>query len=174
MAGGRPSVYDPDVHPTWAEALCIVEGLTTPQLAERFGVSTATVNRWIATHPEFRDALKMGKDAADAKVKKSLYELANGYRFTAKKTVREVTAAKGSKAEVVKVVETTTETFIPPHATAGIFWLKNRDPEHFRDNPEPKGEDAADSISEWVEASTPDAGELAALFDALDAGTVSE
>lgn len=150
--------------------MCLVEGLTNAQLAERFGVGVATVARWRKDHPEFRDALKVGKDMADARVKKSLYELANGYRFTTKKTARKASKVNGK--ETIEVTETTTETFIPPHATAAIFWLKNRDPEHFRDNPERGTEDdSAEAIREWMDAAAPDPESVAELMAAMNFGT---
>jgi hypothetical protein len=55
---------------------------------------------------------------------RSLYERANGYNYDAVK----IFMAAGSKQPVVAhYVE-----HIPPDVTAGIFWLKNRDPENWR------------------------------------------
>ena len=53
------------------------------------------------------------------------HERANGYNYEAVK----IFMAAGSKQPViVHYVE-----HIPPDVTAGIFWLKNRDPENWRD-----------------------------------------
>jgi hypothetical protein len=54
-------------------------------------------------YPEFRCALKAGKEAADDRVERSLYQLAIGWNGQ------------------------------PPNATACIFWLKNRRKDRWRD-----------------------------------------
>jgi hypothetical protein len=56
---------------------------------------------------------------------RSLYQRANGYNYDAVK----IFMPTGSKQPViVHYVE-----HMPPDDTAGIFWLKNRDPENWRD-----------------------------------------
>jgi hypothetical protein len=59
------------------------------------------------------------------RTERSLYERANGYNFEACK----IFMPAGSKQPVVvHYIE-----HIPPDVTAGMFWLKNRDPENCRD-----------------------------------------
>jgi len=59
------------------------------------------------------------------RVERSLYERANGYNYEA---VKIFMLAGAKQPVVVHYVER-----MPPDVTAGIFWLKNRDPEHWRD-----------------------------------------
>jgi hypothetical protein len=56
---------------------------------------------------------------------RSLYERANGYNCEA---VKIFMPAGSKQTVVVHYVE-----HMPPDVTAGIFWLKNRDPENWRD-----------------------------------------
>ena len=59
------------------------------------------------------------------RVKRSLYSRANGYSYDAVKIFMPAGADKPVYAPYVE--------HVPPDVTAGIFWLKNRDPEHWGD-----------------------------------------
>ena len=75
--------------------------------------------------PEFSEAIRVGKDAANQRVERSLYQRANGYNYEAVK----IFMPAGSKQPVV--VHYTEHC--PPDVTAAFIWLKNRDPERWRD-----------------------------------------
>lgn len=75
MRIGRPTLYQPETTPITAGYFA-QEGLTEEQIAERLGVGITTLSRWKNEHPEFREALKVSKDEADAKVVQSLYQKA--------------------------------------------------------------------------------------------------
>jgi hypothetical protein len=94
-------------------------GATDAEMANFFGVSHKTLTRWKISKPEFCLALKAGKDAADARVERRLYERALGYSVEVEKVF-----CWGGKVIRVKTVE-----HHPPDTTACIFWLKNRQPE---------------------------------------------
>ena len=73
------------------------------------------MNRWKATADLVRKF----------SVERSLYQRANGYNYEAVK----IFMPAGSKQPVVvHYIE-----HIPPDVTAGMFWLKNRDPDNWRD-----------------------------------------
>jgi hypothetical protein len=93
--------------------------------AEAFGVSVVTIDSWKIRYPEFLGSLKAGKAEADNRVERSLYERANGYNYDAVKIFMPARAKKPVYAPYVE--------HVPPDVTACIFWLKNRDPEHWRD-----------------------------------------
>lgn len=99
-------------------------GATDKDIAEFFGVTTTTINTWKEVHPKFLASLKAGKIEADKLVLNSLFKRAQGYQTT---EVKKTTDEYGK----VRIVETT--KFVPPDTTAGIFWLKNRDPDAWRD-----------------------------------------
>jgi hypothetical protein len=72
--GGRPTKYDPSVIPevrSWCQM-----GATVDDLAGFLDVDRATIHRWMLVHPEFCDAMRIGREAADARVERALYERA--------------------------------------------------------------------------------------------------
>jgi hypothetical protein len=48
-------------------------------------VSDATIDNWKAQHPDFLGSSKEGKEEADARVVRSLYQRAIGYSYTTEK-----------------------------------------------------------------------------------------
>ena len=71
MAGGRPSVYKPD-NVEKSLKNCTI-GATNEALAERFEVSRRAIDNWIATIPEFSDAVRQGRQGADETVVSALF-----------------------------------------------------------------------------------------------------
>jgi hypothetical protein len=102
-------------------------GATDVEMADFFGVSLRTFMRWKVSKPEFWHALKAAKDAADERVERRLYERAVGYAVEIEKIV----VSRG------KVIRLKTVEHYPPDTTALIFWLKNRQPEKWRDKVDP-------------------------------------
>lgn len=123
---GRPSSYKPE-YAKQAEKLCRLSA-TDPELADFFEVSVATIHRWKHDHEEFCDALKVGKDAADHRVERSLYQRAVGYRRDAVKIFMPSGAEEPVYAPYIEEVS--------PDVTAQIFWLKNRKKAEWRDKVE--------------------------------------
>ena len=134
---GRPSNYDPTKHPTAATFLANQFGMTNQHIADAFMISINTLDHWIEDHPEFRQAIKAGRDNWDTgQVETTLLRRAMGYPYTETK-VKEV-LVEGMDAEGVAVAVparevTTFNKTMAPNMTAIIFWLKNRQPERWRD-----------------------------------------
>jgi hypothetical protein len=101
-------------------------GATDADLAALFDVQESTINNWKLKHPPFLESLKKGKANADAKVAECLFKRATGYDHKAVK----IFCQDGQTFE-----HEFTEHY-PPDTTAQIFWLKNRRPTLFRQNPE--------------------------------------
>lgn len=106
-------------------------GHTDAEMADFFGIALRNFHRWKAMYPEFAQALKLGKPEADARVTRSLFQRAVGYtvpetivHFEKRKTKRGVRIVP-HHAEILK--------HYPPDATSCIFWLKNREPELWRE-----------------------------------------
>jgi hypothetical protein len=79
----------------------------------------------MSSNPAFAEALKLGKQNADGRVERSLYQRAIGYSFDAVK----IFLPYGSTTLVyAPYIE-----HVPPDTTACIFWLKNRNPAQWRD-----------------------------------------
>lgn len=127
MAGGRPTKYREEYNEQ-AFKLCLL-GATDQDLANFFEVEEKTINTWKQKHPEFLQALKDGKEDADAKVAQSLYSRAIGYE--AKPEIKEELDEAGTIVKTTKTVKT-----VGPDTTAAIFWLKNRKSDKWRDKQE--------------------------------------
>ncbi|HEH9820657.1 TPA: helix-turn-helix domain-containing protein, partial [Pasteurella multocida] len=102
--------------------LCLL-GATDKDIANFFEVSESTLNNWKNEYPEFLESIKKGKMLADANVAERLYKRALGYE------------APDVDIRVIenKIVETPLIKHYPPDPTSAIFWLKNRQPEKWRD-----------------------------------------
>lgn len=121
--GGRPSSYS-DEYAHQAEKLCLL-GATDQEIADFFEVSVRTIYRWKADHPEFCQALKAGKEKADERVERSLFQRAVGYEQDEVKIFMPAGADKPVYAPY--------RAKIAPDTTAAIFWLKNRRKDQWRD-----------------------------------------
>lgn len=132
--GGRPTNYKTE----YVELVfnyCLL-GAKNTQLAEIFGITEITLHNWMKTYPKFFNAIKAGRDEADAKVTSSLYRKALGYERD-EIELKVVSIGGGmSSVEHVKV-----RKYYPPDTTSMIFWLKNRQPRNWRDRVEHTGED---------------------------------
>jgi hypothetical protein len=127
---GRPNTYNPKYN-AQVTKLCLL-GATDAELARFFEVSETTIHTWKKDYPEFVEALKKGKEQADAQVSKSLYQRAIGYSHKEEK----IFCQEGEiiRAETIK--------HYPPEVIACIFWLKNRRPDLWRDKPRENQTDA--------------------------------
>jgi DNA-binding XRE family transcriptional regulator len=135
---GRPTKYKPE-YDQLATNYCLL-GATNEDLAKYFEVSHQTINTWFTEHPSFLDAIKKGREDADANVAKSLYQRALGYSHKAKKIF-----ADAKSGEVVEVEYT--EQY-PPEVAAAIFWLKNRQRDKWRDKTHVENEVKVTNMSE--------------------------
>lgn len=114
------------IDPIKVAALAGKLGATTAELAAALDVTSVAINEWQKKHPELALTLKNEKAKADAAVVKSLYQRAKGYSHNAVKIV-----VVDGKVKKVPYVE-----HYPPDTTACIYWLKNRDPQNWRDRSE--------------------------------------
>ena len=108
-------------------------GHTMEEIASFWGVSKRSLERWSHKYPEFCRALKDGRIRADVAVETSLYKRAMGYSYT-ETTYKEVVPRDGPLAgEKIRYKEKEVVKMMPPDVTAGIFFLKNRRPDMWRD-----------------------------------------
>ena len=127
---GRKSAFRPE-YILIAKA-CARFGAIEDEIANELNIGPATLDRWKQKYPEFRCALKAGKEASDDRVERSLYQLAIGWNGQ------------------------------PPNTTAAIFWLKNRRPDRWRDVQQIDGtpighyliSDRPLTEAEWIEQRT--------------------
>lgn len=126
---GRPEGSDAfrEEYAMQAEKLCML-GATDAELADFFGVSVRTIHRWKHTHEDFCHSISVGKDFADRRVERSLYQKATGYDFVEEQAIK---VKKAQHEEEVEVVEVTKHA--PADTAAAVFWLKNRRKDEWRD-----------------------------------------
>jgi hypothetical protein len=117
---GRPTDYQPDFCQRAAN-LC-AKGSTDFEVAEELGVCVRTLYRWKAEYPDFCQALKVGKEAADDRVETSLFHRAVGYSHAAVKIFQ-------SDGQPLLVPYT---EHVAPDVGAATLWLSNRKPEEWR------------------------------------------
>ncbi|KRG65173.1 terminase [Stenotrophomonas humi] len=129
---GRPSKYSQELDEQ-AERLCRL-GATDKDIAQFFGVTETTLNNWKLRHPSFLESLKRGKDEVDSQVEQSLFRRATGYSHDDV----HISSYQGA------VTLTPIIKHYPPDPTAMIFWLKNRQPDRWRDKRE--GTDGDDGL----------------------------
>lgn len=122
---GRPSKFD-GINLEQVKKL-VLRGWTDLQMAEFFCVDESTWTRWKEKHENFRTALKDWKIEADANVERCLYERATGYSHPEDKIFKPA----GEDPTIVPTIK-----HYPPDTVAGIFWLKNRQPDKWREKQE--------------------------------------
>lgn len=91
-------------------------GATDFEIAEFFGVSDRTLRTWKHKEAGFAAALVLGKEEADNRVERALYQRAVGYSYEAEKVMQ-------FEGEVVRA---DTVEHIPPDVKAAEYWLNNR------------------------------------------------
>lgn len=135
--GGRPTSYKEEFADQ-AFNYCLL-GATDKDLAQFFEVAESTINKWKKDYPEFSESIKKGKVQADAVIASSLYNRAKGAIINQQQAfkIKSVTYNdKGQRTEIESVEIVDLQQEQPPDTTAGIFWLKNRNPKHWRDKTE--------------------------------------
>jgi transcriptional regulator with XRE-family HTH domain len=117
------------------------EGLTDEEIARKIRINPDTLYEWKKRFSEISEAIKKGKEVIDFEVEQALLKRALGYSYT--ETRKEIDA-NGKKKVIV------TEKHVEADTAAQIFWLRNRKPDKWRNNPEaPEGED--DKLNAYLE-----------------------
>lgn len=100
------------------------DGLTDEQIAEKMGISVASLYNYKKDHLDILEALKRGKEVVDRQVENALLKRALGYEYD------EISEEFEGGILVKRKV---TRKQVVPDTTAQIFWLKNRKPDEWRD-----------------------------------------
>ena len=132
-----PTKYNPQYHDDWAWSLAM-KGATDKDIAEAMHISVKTVQRWSYEWDEndkkvldangepiltsFGEALQTGKEAADAKVERSLYERCVG--FDTKEERQTVDVNSDGKSKIGRI--DTVKKRVLPDVMAIMYWLNNR------------------------------------------------
>lgn len=133
---GRPTVYK-DEYTALTYKFCLL-GATDADLAKFLEVAESTINEWKLKHKEFSEAIKAGREDADANVANRLYTRATGYEYkevTFEKIILDPDKDNDNEGGDVWRKRITVKQQ-PPDTTAAIFWLKNRQKDKWRDKTE--------------------------------------
>lgn len=116
------NAYRPEYCQVVAEM--VLNGALERDIVVALQTTRAVFQLWQAYYPEFAAALMLSKESsmANARVKRSMYEMANGYEQTQTKIVM---------VEGVPERMTYTES-VPRNYNAAKFWLLNRDPDAWK------------------------------------------
>jgi transcriptional regulator with XRE-family HTH domain len=104
-------------------------GLTREDIAHNMGITRKALYNWCLRSPEIYEAIERGKEPADEIVESNLYKAANGYDYEEKIK----TFDKDGELVELKVYEKKAT----PNVKAAVWWLRNRQPDKWRQNPEP-------------------------------------
>lgn len=160
---GRPTDYDPVKYPGMAKSHCLL-GADDKRLADLFGVTEKTINNWKKIYPEFLQSIKDGKENANAKVAESLYGRAIGAKVPEIRHFVLKSGSRGNFSERIEEVETVKH--YPPDVGAAFIFLKNREPDLWRDKREVESTvhgnvnfvapDQFEGAEEWANQQNPD------------------
>lgn len=123
MAAGQPTAYKKE-YAKQAEKLCTL-GATDMEIADFFKVDVRTIYNWKHAHAEFFQALITGKDAADERVERSLYQRAIGFEQDEVKIFMPAGAAEPVYAPF--------RAKVAADVGAAKLWLTNRRGDRWRD-----------------------------------------
>ncbi|HTG24018.1 MAG TPA: hypothetical protein VK681_28555 [Reyranella sp.] len=129
---GQPTLYKPE-HCELAQNYCLL-GAINEVLGDFFGVTGRTIGNWIATHPDFANAVYRGRAVADARVVRALFDRACGFSHQVSRT----TLYQGKEQTVTNRVS------YPPDTQACMFWLRNRQRHYWQARAEATYEPADD------------------------------
>lgn len=118
---GRPSIFVPWRDAALARKL-LGQGRGMGEVADALKISRDTLYKWKAIHPEFSDAIERGKEDADDRIERSLFDRAAGYEQTEEKLLV-VSGGQGMGSCVERHLVT---EHIAADVTAIKFWLTNR------------------------------------------------
>lgn len=128
---GRPTEYDQKFN-------SLVEGMfrggaTDNEVIKALGVARSTFYLWKHEHEEFAAAVRAGKDSFDnGRMEESLKSRAAGFYV-----LEEVMTEEDAEGKLLKKV--TRRKQMPPDTAALKYWLGNRQPDRWREQPEEDG-----------------------------------
>lgn len=100
------------------------EGKTLEEIADVIGVSSRTLTRWMGAHQDLCLAVREARQVADELVEAALFGRACGYSHPEERV---------AITKLGDVIPYTVEKRYPPDTQAAMFWLRNRQPERWKE-----------------------------------------
>jgi hypothetical protein len=110
--------YKPEYNEMARRYFLLNASATEEQLAKFFDVTSRTISNWKNAYPEFKQAVREGKELADTEVVNALHQRAVGYKHPAVKIMYHP-----DQKEIISVPYT---EHYPPDTGAAKMWLTNR------------------------------------------------
>lgn len=107
-------------------------GLTEQQISKNLGVAYSTFRIYKEKYSALSAVLKKGREVIDFEVEGALIKRALGYEY--EEEIKELVTDEDTGIAELKVVKTIKKK-VAPDVTAQIFWLKNRKPEEWKNDP---------------------------------------
>jgi hypothetical protein len=127
------SKYFTHVEPKLDEVLkWAKDGLSDKQIAMNLGIAYSTFREYRDKHSALSAILKKGKESSNKQVENALFKRALGYDY--EEVIEELITNDITGIEELKVVKKVTKV-AHPDTTAIIFWLKNRMPDKWKNDP---------------------------------------
>lgn len=119
----------------------LLDGKTRAEACAEMGISYSLFSKYCQLVPKFHDAVDNACAEWDNRIVDSMKRRAEGYTYTERRTVREtIRDPKTGKPmldadgkPIIAMTISETVKFVPPDTAAGIFWLKNRRPNEWRE-----------------------------------------
>lgn len=109
------------------------DSYTIPEVCEQVGIHKSTYHTWIATKPDFSDAIKKAKveynERLIVEARRSLMKKVKGY---SEQETKSVYGREKGKEEPVLREQTITTKHFQPDTVAIIFTLTNKLPDEFK------------------------------------------
>ncbi|MDO4680919.1 MAG: helix-turn-helix domain-containing protein [Aerococcus sp.] len=102
-------------------------GYTDEEIAEKIGIKRPTIYAWKKKSSDITDALKKGKEIYDYEMEDALLQRGQGEWVEEEKSTQIINEDGSQKTIIEKK-----KRYIPPDTSAIIFWLKNRQPDRWR------------------------------------------
>jgi hypothetical protein len=127
-----------------AHGLCLLGDMDEDAIAKALDVSVETLREWLATVPEFAEAVRKGGKLADGGAAKGLHKRATGYDHPAAKIFL--------PARSREPVHATYDRHLPPHPASAMKWLEVRHPQVWGDKGETKAPNSDDvkKLEAWL------------------------
>jgi hypothetical protein len=136
---GRKDRYETHVKPRLQEiAWWLRDGAIEEEVCKRLGVSVAAFSEYKHKFPELVETIKVSKQQADYEVEDALYKRARGIEYeevTYENIYNPITGDPilDAEGEIKQTITKRVRKFIPPDTGAAMAWLKNRQPDKWKD-----------------------------------------
>lgn len=118
----------------------VEKGMNWVEIADFLSVTDRAIYKWLNKHQDLAEEVEEAKKRANKKVEAALFHRAIGYKADAVKVFFD--------SKTGETVEHKYTHQYPPDTQAAIMWLKNRDPENWKDKTEVSNTHSFDSLSD--------------------------